>query len=336
MTVQELFKSLDFRAIAETLILKPYKDALLPISEYKENYDIICSISFSGEGGSITFKDNGDSDVTLIEGDRFDNIVGMDVILPDDGLQTKVEAAADILWSSGPFGNVTVEEWGLLEDMILNPEKLSQYEFQAKRINLLIALPYCRDKKIRQELKREMQTPYDLSLSGDATHWLLSERCLYKVKGKRQNRSKRKREYRLKKRYDELIKLNKVNHQLNLLKAKIGDVPEDIEKIILSSSTIESACYKSKSYANTSRVNYIADLLLNPLYDSKKFLTPERKQECICVIYSSLENPCTEVEQRQIIEILESYFGSTSWQLFAPHSNILGTEIEIDITYITH
>lgn len=68
MTVKELFQSLEFDAIAEALRRKPYKSNLLPMSEYKENYDIICCLDYSVKDGTITFKGDGDSDVYMIEG----------------------------------------------------------------------------------------------------------------------------------------------------------------------------------------------------------------------------------------------------------------------------
>lgn len=161
MTVKELFQSLDFSAIVESLIKKSYKDSLLTMSKYKEIYDVICTIDFNGEGGIINFKADGNSDVYMIEGDSLENIVGMEVILPDNSHATKVEAAADIIWSSGPFGLWSSDDWDAHSDEIINPSKCGYYALQAKRMNKKMALPYCRDKEIKRELKREMQSPYD-------------------------------------------------------------------------------------------------------------------------------------------------------------------------------
>jgi len=103
MTVKELFQSLDLKNIIEP-IKKKYPNALLPISRYKEDYDIILNTVFSGEGGTITFHPDGNSDAYMCEGDRYFNIVGMEVVLPDNGAVTAAEAAAEILWCSAPFG----------------------------------------------------------------------------------------------------------------------------------------------------------------------------------------------------------------------------------------
>lgn len=119
MTVKELFLQLDFYSIYETLLKRPYKDSLLTMHEYKENYDTLCNRNYNDSKGTITFRSDGDSDAYMIEGDSFENIVGMDVILPDNREATKLEAAAEILWCSGPFGNWTAEDWKALEEELL-------------------------------------------------------------------------------------------------------------------------------------------------------------------------------------------------------------------------
>ena len=113
MTVKELFQSLELKDIIEPM-KKKYPDALLPLSEYKENYDIILNTVFSGEGGTITFRPDGNSNAYMTEGDRYFNIVGMEVVLPDNGAVTTAEAAAEILWCSRPsdvMAKSTGETW---------------------------------------------------------------------------------------------------------------------------------------------------------------------------------------------------------------------------------
>ena len=250
MTVKEIFQSLDFKEIIKPLVLK-YTNALKPISEYKENYDIILNTDFSGEGGRITFHPNGDSDVYMIEGDRYFNIVGMEVVLPDNGVVTKEEAAAEILWCSAPFGRFDEIDWGEFADW---PEEFEPGEPRT---------------------------------------------------------------------------------ELELFEAKAGPAPERLKQLMLYSSSIEKAYYESQTYGKSDRIEYIADLLLNPIYDSKKFLAQGKKQECICVLYTAPEHPCTTAEQRRIIEIIGEYFGSTPWQLFTRQCDGLARETELDITYIT-
>jgi len=151
-----LFQSLDFKDIIEP-IKKKYPSALLPLSENKENYDITLNTVFSGEGGTITYHPDGDSDTYMCEGDRYFNIVGMEVVLPDNGTVTAAEAAAEILWCSAPFGRYVVIDWSLFEE-----DEADKYALQAKHLDIKIALPYCGKKKIRRELKQQIKL-----LSGD-------------------------------------------------------------------------------------------------------------------------------------------------------------------------
>lgn len=169
MTVKGLFLSLDFKDIIEPMKNK-YPDALLPIPRYKEDYDIILNTVFSGEGGTITFRPDGGSDAYMVEGDRYFNIVGMEVVLPENGAVTAAEAAAEILWCSAPFGRYAEIDWGDL----FEEHETDKYALQTKRMDIKIALPYCRDKEIRRELKQQMKSSFaDLSLSAEANDWFV-------------------------------------------------------------------------------------------------------------------------------------------------------------------
>lgn len=329
MTIKELFQSLEFKDIIEPMT-KKHPDALLPISEYKENYDIICNTEFSGEGGTITFFPDGNSDAYMIEGDRYFNIVGMDVVLPGNGAVTNAEAAAEILWCSAPFGRYDSVDWGDL----FEEHEADKYTLQAKRLDIKIALPYCRDKNIRTELKQQMKSQSeDLCLSFEANDWFVFGKG--KLWGKRHNRIKRKRMYRMENRCAELHRLSRLNKELTLLDAQIGPVPERLRQMVMSSSSIEKAYFESRTNGKSDRIDYIADLLLNPLYNSSKFLTHNKKQKCICVLFTSTEHPCTLQEQNRIIEIISKYFGATPWQLFFRQCKDLNLEAELDVTYIT-
>lgn len=201
MTVKELLQHVDFNAIVEALVKKYPKESLLTMQEYKENYHTLCNLEYNKEEGSITFQEDGDSDAYMIEGDSFENIVGMDVSLPDDDDSTKVEAAAEILWCSGPFGKWTGDDWKALHEELINPSKLSPIKFRIKQVEILICLPYCKNRKMRKELRREFKRPYDEMQISHDTFRCISER------NRNLNRSKRKREYRLKNQLRALQKL---------------------------------------------------------------------------------------------------------------------------------
>lgn len=250
MTVKELFQSLDLKDILEPM-KKRHPDALPPLSEYKEDYDIILNTVFSGNGGTITFRPDGNSDAYMVEGDRYFNIVGMEVVLPENGAVTPAEAAAEILWCSAPFGRYDEIDW---EDVADWPDEFEPGE----------------------------------------PHW-----------------------------------------ELDLLEAVIGPVPEQLKQLVLSSSSIEKVYYESQTYGKSDRIDYIADLLLNPLYNSDKFLRPDTKQECICVVSTSPEHPFTTDELTRLTEILGRYFGPTSWHLFTRQLPGLNHDLDLNITYLT-
>ena len=336
MTVKELFQSLKFKDIAEALKAQygHYKNALRPLTEYKENYIIILHTEFSGEGGTITFKEDGDSDVYMIEGDSYDNIVGMDVILPENAAISAVEAAAQILWSAAPFGSVSTGQWHSFFEELVNPSKGEEYALKAKRVDILLDLPYCRDKKIKRELKQRMNSPEeDLCLSVEANRWLMSES--EKRKNVRHNRSKRKRAYRLEKRYEELCRLSEVHKWLNRIKGRLGLLPQNIEQIILVSESIDKISYQTHTYSETSRIAYLEDLLTNPLYREPREPFEKLNTKFICILYSSKSVPCTKEEMDLIATILSSRFKDKEWYLYLSTDVTLEKELELEIISFT-
>ena len=115
----------------------------------------------------------------------------------------------------------------------------------------------------------------------------------------------------------------------------ISEYKEDYAIILNTEFSGEGGTITFRPDGKSDRIDYIEDLLLNPLYNSKKYLSPDKKQECICVLYTTPEHPCTAAEQNRITKILSNYFGTTPWQLFTRQCKGLDNEAELDITYIT-
>lgn len=328
MTVKELFKSLRFEDIAKALKDKYPDSALLPMSEYKENYDIIINTEFSGEGGTITYQEDGDSDVYLIEGDYYNNIVGMEVILPDNNSIPKYVVTAEIIWSAAPFGRVTSSQWeNFFEDMV-NPPKANEYALKAKRIDILMDLLYCRNKVARRELKRELKsTSEDFCISSEA--WLALEN---NKKNKRKlNRRKRKRKYILQKGYEEMVRLREVHDCLDRVKIMVNPLPIEVEKDILLSKSIEKINYQTQTYGQCNRMSYLEDLLTNPLYKDSKEPFSKTDSIFICILFSSSNHSCSMDERVSIEKILSSRFKDKRWYLFQSEDNTLYVDIELEI-----
>ena len=333
MTVKELIHSVDLGKVIEYL-KDTYPTALRPLSFYKENVDIINNTVFSGDGGTITFTEDGDSDVYLIEGDRFDNVVGMEVILPDTSSSTKIKAAGDILWSSGPFGRVTPHQWEWFSNELRNPIKSNDYAIRAKQIDILLDLPYCRDKKVRQELKKQMNSlSEDLCLSREASKWFIFEkRKRDKIK---HNRSKRKRAYRLKKRYDELQRLNEVYEWLNRIEAVINPLPSFLKELILSANSIRKINYETQTYGKADRLLYLEDLLTNPIYRENDEPFNQTNSEFLCILYFSSHFPCFAEEIFRIKNVLKNRFQDKKWHFFMCECFNHDTDIELEIISFT-
>ena len=86
MTVQELFKSLGFKAISDALLHTHNRHELTvhDLAGYKMAYDRLCNMEFNGEGGEVTFtvtpREEWDDFHSLplladnVEGDIWENI----------------------------------------------------------------------------------------------------------------------------------------------------------------------------------------------------------------------------------------------------------------------
>ena len=109
MTVQELFNTIGFPAIAEALRHTHRNDKSTEcLTGYKEAFDILCNIPFNGCGGAVTFdvtpRERLDDEESLpllannVEGDYWENIVGKAVVRPDNNPFTDAELAGAILW----------------------------------------------------------------------------------------------------------------------------------------------------------------------------------------------------------------------------------------------
>lgn len=338
MTVQELFKSLGFKAISEALLHthNRHEINIRNLAGYKMAYDLLCNIKFDGEGGEVTFsvtpREEWDDFHSLplladnVEGDVFENIVGKTVIRPTNNPFTDAELAGAILWGATFYGFTPKQREELLEEE-LSPTIPSPIAMQIKRLNLKKDLMYCRNRKIRDELKKEMKsTSPDYTFSSEAMIWHFNQPSKRKL-----NRSKRKREYRIDKRIEELWRLHKIQLLLDLLRNDIGVVPDGISNLIKSATSIKITSYESCPYTNLGRVDYLADLLLNTDYRVVDESSFEESAEYICVIFTSTQHQCSDEEQKQLKYILAKYFGKTKWQLLTGHDNSLECQLRIKI-----
>lgn len=103
-------------------------DSIQSVAGYKEAYDIITHIQFEGEGGEVDFdvtpKEEWFSPGSLpmlannVEGDLWENIVGKEVIKPEDNPFTDAELAGAILWGMTFYGFTPRNRYNLFEEKI--------------------------------------------------------------------------------------------------------------------------------------------------------------------------------------------------------------------------
>lgn len=139
MTVQELFNTIGFPAIAGALRhTHQNEESTECLTGYKEAYDILCNLPFDGCGGEITFdvnpREKWDDEDSLpllannVEGDHWENIVGKTVVRPDDNPFTDAELAGAILWGATFYGFTPQDRWHPYD------ESYSKYGVLAERL----------------------------------------------------------------------------------------------------------------------------------------------------------------------------------------------------------
>lgn len=285
MTVKELFLSVSFKQIAEALAHMPDPSIRNCLSGYKEAYDAICNLEPSSDGGEVTFEVESEEAAEFltcysVEGDLWENVVGKTIVPPDDNAFTDAELAGAILWDMTFYGFSRHERW--------NPYKeyFTPYGEKAERLERKLYLPYIKDKRKRRNLKSK-RMPFGIAFS-----WEVWEQIRYGKK--HQNRSKRKRYYRLKQRIALLKRLDKRQHLIDTLRQTTDLTDLQLERCIMSAGSIYETWRESHTYGNSSRIEYLEDLITN--YDRMLNKPIADCEELVVVAYSSANARLTDDE----------------------------------------
>lgn len=304
MTVKELFLSVGFDNVLNALRNTHRNDRSIEgVVAYKEAFDIICLTEFEGKGGEVTF------DVTTpreawyephnlpllannVEGDYWKNTVGKTVVKPDDNPFTDAELAGAILWGMTFYGFNRHAEWSPHE------ERFTSFGERAERLERRLYLPYIRDKREKRKLKSKEEMPFGLAFTDK--EW----KQIHKGKT-HQNRSKRKRYYRLKKRIAELKRLDKRQHLIDTIHEKCGFNDPQLESRIISAGSINETWRDSHVADLTNRTNYLDDLLTNYFPTFRDIC--EGGEELLVVTYTSEISPLTDEEERNLTNMIHSF-----------------------------
>ncbi len=330
MTVQELFNTIGFPAIGEALRHTHRNEKSTEcLTGYKEAFDILCNLSFNGCGGEITFdvtlREKWDDEDSLpllannVEGDHWENIVGKTVVRPDDNPFTDAELAGAILWGATFYGFTPHDRWRRYE------ESYSKYGEMAARLERKQFLPYLRNKETIRQLS-DYSVPCRLVVAFTMEEW-----DYIHVRLQHQNRSKRKRFYRIENRIERLHKLDKRQRLIDGLKYGGNAVPDEIVSTIFNAKNICENRYESHTFGKGDRVDYFIDLLLNRDYypNTKTFLRDGDK--FICIVYSSSAHPLTDDELSRLNRLFATYFVGVNinWHLISAIDDSLGGEIAL-------
>lgn len=330
MTVQELFNTIGFPAIAEALRHTHRNEKSTEcLTGYKEAFDILCNLPFEGNGGNVTFdvtpREKWDDEGSLpllahnVEGDYWENIVGKTVVRPDDNSFTDAELAGAILWGATFYGFTPHDRWNPFEKFY------SKYGEMAERLERRLYLPYLRNKRTIAQLR-------DYTVSAHfAVAFTMEEWDYIHFRQRHQNGAKRKRFYRIEKRIEWLRKLDKRQHLIDGLRYGNMEVPDGIVSTIFNAKNICENRYESHTFGKSDRVDYFVDLLLNRDYypNTKTFLRDG--DTFICIVYSSSSHPLTVDELSRLNRLFATYFAgmNINWQLISVVDDSLGSEIAL-------
>lgn len=314
MTVQDLIKSVSFDEIATALQYTHFRDVenfIGQAAEYKMTYDQFCHIIPDGDGGDVTFDLASPESLVHpevkaivannVEGQCWEDILQKKVIRPADENVTDAEMAGAILWGATFYG-FTPHSMDRCFDDFFNDD--SPFATQAYRLGIREMLPYIKDKEKRKELKNLSKGhPDGIPCSSETMRYLWQRR-------KHLNRSKRKREYRMSKRQDELWKMNRVYHNVERL-CKFGNIENvgflgSLIKQINQAQSVNDVMLESFAYGETDRVEYLKELLEKYSCELKGPSNSDSKLNII--VWSSGSYPLNFDERKQLHEFLMKFF----------------------------
>lgn len=332
MTVQELFNQFSFDDIGKALQnMHRHDESICDLASYKEAFDTLCHIKFEGKGGKVTFDvtppehwfDPGNLPLLAndVEGDLWENIVGKEVVKPEDNLFIDAELVAAILWGATFYGFTPHKKW--------KPNEVfyTKYGERAQQIERKLYLPYLRNKKKASELK-DFSLPMPFGVTFTLEDWNLIE-----CRMEHQNRQKRKRYYRMENRYKWLMKLDKRHHLIDTIRASTGLPHDALAERILNAKNIHETWYESHTYGEKDRVEYITNLIGDYASDFSTLFADV--DEINIIVYTSQDYSLADNEYQSLTDFFASFFKDIQWNLLKGCDNHIGFELSIQFIGIS-
>lgn len=323
MTVKELFLKEGFDAIMEALRGTHRNDHSIEATAlYKEAFDALCALEFSGEGGEITFDvtpreqwfDEGSLPMLAngVEGELWENIVGKEIVKPEENPFTDAELAGAILWGATFYGFTSHDRYSPCDRVH------TVYGKQAIELEQRLYRPYIRDKRVMRNKRFYDKDRFVVAFPQEV--WDEIE-----YRQKHQNRQKRKRFYRLEKRISYLKRLDKRCYLICEIESITGQRLGDYTDKIIKAGTIMDEWRESHSSANVSRVEYLIDLLSNYFPQTVNIL--EDCRDSIVVCHTSTDFPLSDEECAKIENYLNTLNLDIRIKLLSGRDDSMGKEL---------
>lgn len=268
MTVKELFNSLTFDEVAEALrYTHRNEESIKCMAFYKESFDYFRNLEFKGDGGEVTFdvmpRERWFAPHSMpllannVEGDYWENTVGKAVVYPQDNPFSDAQLAGAILWGMTFYGFTPRNSWRPTEKCN------SRYGIKANILTQRQYRPYIRDKYEWKRLKQNAkQATIDKEIFEAAFTDETWTRIHFRQRQGHQNRSKRKRFYRISKRIDELQRIDRRIGLIREISSAIGgEIDARLYAQIMSAGKIDECIVESRAYGTMSRSEYILKLV---------------------------------------------------------------------------
>lgn len=309
MIVQQFLRAIPFDEIVKGLY--PDLKSLGHFGLYKEAYDQLCNIVPESDGRQVTFDISkpapwSKSDRKIItandvEGQRWENIAGNELIKPNGNEFTDTELAAAILWGSTFYGFTQITSQNYIDDIL----KTSYTDFgrRAKYLMVKREMMYLYNKEDREKLKQQLKEP-------KLTYYMTSQAWhrLGKRKAHR-NRSKRKRDWRIHNRIECLKKLDKRQNLINKLKPVIDMAKPDFNQLCLDiyhADAITEYWRETFCYHNMPRMDYLEELMAT-YSNALKNRTPT-PSKLLIVVHVSMHHPLSLSEKGRLESFLKDFY----------------------------
>lgn len=313
MTIQQFLKSIPFDEIVKGLqsIHYPDRKSLGQFGLYKEAYDQLCNIVPESDGRQVTFNisepapwsksDRRIITATDVEGQRWENIAGNELIKPDGNAFTDAELAAAILWGSTFCGFTQITSKHFADDIL----KTSYTDFgrRAKYLMIKREMMYLYNKEDRERLKQQLR-------ESKLTYYMTTQAWLRLSKRKaHRNRSKRKRDWRIHNRIESLKKLEKRQNLINKLKPVIDMTKPDFNRLchdIYHADAITEYWRETFCYHNMPRMGYLEELMAIYSTSLKRLTTTPSK--LLIVVHVSMQHPLSPTEKGRLESFLNDFY----------------------------